>query len=1008
MMRCLFMSFVLMFIPGTTSLLFAQEKLPDEDLERDMKRLPAVELDKVFDSFEVQKGFSLEIVAAEPIVADPVDACFDAEGQMYVAEMRGYPYSQYPVSYDKEAPGKPDFGVVRFLWDTDGDGNMDKSSIFAQDISWPTSVCCYDGGVFVMAPPNLYYFKDTDGDHKADRKEIVATGFDRNNVQGLANNLKWGLDGKIYGASGSNGGTLKVGDKELFSLRGRDFRFDPKTREFEPVTGGRQFGHSMDDWGNRFMCTNSNHIMQAVFPVEYLQRNPYLAAPGMIRTIGKEGAAAPVFRISPAEPWRIVRTKRRASDPKFAKRLPPNELVPVGFFTSATGVTIYRGTAYPKEFQGNAFIGDVGGNLLHRKTLKPNGAAMLAERADQNTEFIRSTDTWFRPVNFVNAPDGTLYVLDMYRETIEHPYSIPKDIKSFLDLESGYNRGRVYRMVSPGMTRIKAPLLTEASTEQLVQQLNSGNSWNRETAQRLLWERQDQTAVELLEQLFEHKETTELGRLHALWTLRGLDALSSELIVSALLDESAGVRVHALKLADAVINENKEVAEAALKLVEDDDFQVQWQLAFTLGELESDESVEALTALARKHAKNSDMRVAILSSVNPIAEAMAISLTQEYIGEKQSALSGIVVELARIVGARNQPEEVNHLLEVVLEYDSNLSAQRLLLQSLGEGLSRSGAGLTAYLKSNKLKDGLKSQLKKRFDSASDLALDEENSESVRKAAIQLLAYADFELSSGSLVELLEPRVPQSLQISAVNALSEQSAKSVGQILIENWKAYSPNVRNAVIEKLMVRADRVQTLLDAVEAEEIKSSEIAQDRKQLLQNHPQDSIRKRARELFGKDIDPNREKIIQQYAAVLGQNSNAKRGYEVFKKNCSTCHKVGTEGYQVGPDLASVKNKSEEDLLIAILDPNREAQSNFTSYTIVTEDGKLYNGLIAAESGTSITLREAEGKETTVLRSNIEELNSSGLSLMPQGLEKNITPQQMADVIIYLKQIGEKK
>ncbi|MEZ6048852.1 MAG: hypothetical protein R3C11_25390 [Planctomycetaceae bacterium] len=129
-----------------------------------------------------------------------MDACFDANGQMYVAEMRGYPFSQYPVSYDPSAPGRVDVGIIRLLRDTDGDGNMDKSFIFAKDISWPTSVCCYDGGVFVIAPPNLHYFKDTDGDFKADHHELIATGFDRNNVQGLANNLKWGLDGKIYGA----------------------------------------------------------------------------------------------------------------------------------------------------------------------------------------------------------------------------------------------------------------------------------------------------------------------------------------------------------------------------------------------------------------------------------------------------------------------------------------------------------------------------------------------------------------------------------------------------------------------------------------------------------------------------------------------------------------------------------------------------------------------------------------------------------------------------------------
>ncbi|WP_197440643.1 PVC-type heme-binding CxxCH protein [Polystyrenella longa] len=971
-----------------------------------MKRLPAVELSDVMESIEVQKGFSLEIVAAEPLVADPVDACFDADGQLYVAEMRGYPFSQYPVSYDESGPGRPDVGVVRLLQDTTGDGLMDKSHIFAKDISWPTSVCAFDGGVFVIAPPNLHYFKDTDGDFKADHHELIATGFDRNNVQGLANNLKWGLDGKIYGASGSNGGTLTRNGKELFSLRGQDFRFDPWTLEFEPVSGGRQFGHSMDDWGNRFEATNSNHIIQVVYPLEYLERNPYLAVSGTMKSIAKEGAAATVYRISPPEPWRIIRTKRRASDPSFAKRLSANELVPIGFFTSATGVTIYRGTAYPEEYQGNAFIGDVGGNLIHRKTLTLDGAAFLAERADQDTEFIRSRDTWFRPVNFVNAPDGTLMVLDMYRETIEHPYSIPEDIKKYLYLESGHDRGRVYRIVSPMMKQIQFPQLKDATSEQLVAELESLNSWNRETAQRLLLERKDLSVVPALEQLFETTNEP-LGRLHALWTLRDLGALKPELIVAALSDSEPWVRVHALKLADAVIDENNDVASAALKLVDDPAFIVQWQLAFTLGELNSDESVKALISLAAKYPKDGDMRVAILSSVNPIAEQMAISVTKDYIENNQTSLSGYVVELARIVGARNQDAEVDHLLDVVLSYQDNLAAQRLVMSSLNEGLTRSGAGLTAYLVSNRPASAIKQKAEKQFEQAAEIAMDEDASETERSNAVEMLSFAEFELAAETLPDLLEAQVPRKLQLAAIDALAEQNQSSVGDILLENWKGYSPDVRNTVIEKMLARADRVQTLLSAVESGSVKPAEITQERKQLLQNHPDKNIKAKSLKLFQVASSEELVKVIAEYTAALSGKTDRERGHQVFVKNCAVCHQVGSEGHKVGPELASVKNKSEEDLLIAILDPNRETQANFVSYTAVSNDGKLYNGIITAESADSITLRQSEGKEITILRSNIDELVSSGLSLMPLGMEKNITPAQMADVVTFIKKIGEK-
>src|SRR5262249_34851040 len=189
------------------------------------------------------------------------------------------------------------------------------------------------------------------------------------------------------------------------------------------------------------------HIRQILLPAHYLQRNPALVIASVLDDIPTEGAAAPVFRISPPEPWRVVRTRQRAADPAIARRLPPTELVVTGFFTSATGVTIYRGGAYPEAYRSNAFIGDVGGNLVHRKILTRNGPEFRATRADQNVEFLASTDNWFRPVNFANTPDGTLLILDMYRETIEHPFSIPEPIKKHLDLTSGKDLGRLYNLM---------------------------------------------------------------------------------------------------------------------------------------------------------------------------------------------------------------------------------------------------------------------------------------------------------------------------------------------------------------------------------------------------------------------------------------------------------------------------------------------------------------------------------------------------------------------------------
>ncbi|MEO2008359.1 MAG: PVC-type heme-binding CxxCH protein, partial [Pirellulaceae bacterium] len=266
---------------------------------KDLPRIPHTPANEAVSTFSLSEGFSLEQVAAEPLVSDPVDACFDEWGRMFVAEMHGYPFSQEPTKLNPAGGGKTDAGIVRLLEDTDRDGVYDRSTVYADKISWPTSVCCFDGGVFVLAPKFLYYFKDTNGDGRADRREVILEGFGRDNVQSLTNNLKWGLDNKIYFAGGRNGGKILHRGKPIFSVNGVDVRFDPRTEEFELITGGQQFGHSMNDWGQRFVCSNSNHIQQVVFPRHYLARNPGLAAPNPVRSIASDGASAPVFRTSP-------------------------------------------------------------------------------------------------------------------------------------------------------------------------------------------------------------------------------------------------------------------------------------------------------------------------------------------------------------------------------------------------------------------------------------------------------------------------------------------------------------------------------------------------------------------------------------------------------------------------------------------------------------------------------------------------------------------------------------
>ncbi|MBC7822051.1 MAG: dehydrogenase, partial [Planctomycetaceae bacterium] len=566
-----------------------------------LPRIPPKEPTDALKTFVVRDGFEMQLLAAEPLVTDPVAMEYDENGRAYVAEMRDYPYtdkaSDKPfVERTKDEP----LGRIRLLEDTDGDGRFDKSTIFAEGLSWPTGLALWKGGVYVVATPDLWYLKDTDGDGKADERRKVLTGFRKFNVQAVINNLKWGLDGKIYGAGSSNGGQIRRGDapdSKRIAMTTADFRFDPRDEagSFEVLSGGARFGNSFDDWGNRFICNIRNPIQHVVLPRHYLARNPHWPARSALHDVAEAGDTIPVFRRSSPEPWRVMNARRLTNDATIAS--PRSESVAAGYMTSACGLTVYRGSAYPPEFYGTIFLCEVAGNLIHHQILKPKGVTFTSQRSDSQSEFVASTDNWFRPVNFVNAPDGTLHVLDMYRETIEHPWSIPDDIKAQLDLESGRDRGRIYRLAPVGFKPPKLPTLGNATTVELVRLLQHSNVWWRETAHRLLFERQDPVAVPELRGTLLCPETQmrqiqnlapdprELCPLHALHLLSSMHALSNTdlLGVLSLWIRTPGLREHAVLLAEPRLAAQPNLLDRVLKTAQDDSARVRLQVAFSLG-----------------------------------------------------------------------------------------------------------------------------------------------------------------------------------------------------------------------------------------------------------------------------------------------------------------------------------------------------------------------------------------------------------------------------------------
>jgi putative membrane-bound dehydrogenase-like protein len=958
-------------------------------------------------TFRLPKGFRAELVACEPNVIDPVAIAFDEDGRLFVAEMRGYPNAGVGTGHITS-------GRIKLLEDRDGDGFYEKCTVFADGLRFPTSVMPWKGGLLVAVAPDIVYFEDTKRTGKADRRRTLYTGFDLANIQQLVNSLQWGLDNWVYGCAGGAGGTVRSAEKVKMppvALRGRGIRFHPdKPGSLEATSGGGQFGLAADDWQSWFTATNSQHLRHIVLPDHYLRRNPSLPVRQVTLDIPDHGAACKVFRVSPFESWRVERTRRRKKDDPNAQRFPATELVPGGFITSACSPVVYSADLFPKEYRGNTFVCDPANNLVHRDVLVPHGATFTARRADDKREFLASTDNWFRPVNLTVGPDGALYVVDFYREVIETPLSLPDDIKKRLNLESR-GRGRIWRIVPTSFRRdakgnaARKPALRKASAGELVKHLDDANVWWRLTAQRLLVERQDRAAAKPLRKLARDAKTGP-GRVHALWTLHGLGALDDALIERALADESARVREQAVRLAEGRLASSARLRSAVAKLADDPSPRVRFQLAFTLSESDAPEAVKALAKIARRDAADPWTQTAVLSSSGKTAPGLLAALVRdkEFTERPSAARLQFLTRLAGVVAAGAGDAELARTLKLLAPEGKKPAAwQAALLEGLGQGLQNSRRNLVKLWEQPPpaLKEAV-AQVLPFFTEAARVARDPKRPASERLAAARLLGSGPFATAAPVLKELLAPRNPGEVQLAAVRALSLHNQSKVADILLAGWGGYSPTVRREVLEALFARPERLRVLLDAIEKKKVLGGQLDPLRLRLLRRHPNIQIRKRALKLLAGEVAPDRQKVVETYRPALKFKADAKRGKEVFKKNCATCHRLENVGVEVGPDLLSaLRTKTKETLLIDILDPSREVDPRYITYLVTTKSGRTFTGMIAADTGSSVTLRRAEKEEDTILRSRIADIQATAKSLMPEELEKQLTKQDVADVIAYL-------
>src|SRR5262245_26224027 len=647
-------------------------------------------------AIKLSEDFKVELFLTEPQVNSPVEMVFDENGRIYVAEMLDYP--------DDPPPGKPARSRIKLLEDNDGDGKYERAVVFADQVLQVSGLLPWKGGLLVTAAPDIFWMKDNDGDGKADVKKVLYTGFPKVNPEHRITNLRYGIDNWVYAANHGNEGKITSPDhpkREPLLIRGADFRFDPVREIAETSSGAAQYGLTFDEWGDEFITENTIHIRNVILPIKYIARAPLLDLPAYAKDISDHGSpSAPMFPLTGPQAWRVERTKLRQQ--RYDEQGLNRKEYVGGYFSAASGGTAYTGDVWPEEYVNNVFTGDVSGNLVHRDIITPDGVTFSAKRPKDGVEFLASTDVWFRPCNFANAPDGNLYMTDIYRMFIETPESIPEEIKKGMDFYAGDRMGRIYRIVSnkprnQNKPRNLHPNLGSVSTEELVKNLENANGWHRTTAQRLIVERQDKSAIPFLKQLFDQSQTP-VGRIHALWTLEGLSALDEQIVLRALKDKDPHVREHAVRLAEELLqtpckrafqtfSENtalikpgghtslipredrarcdransdyrpvaRALTDAILGMSGDSEIRVQFQTAFTLGQLKDKRAMDALAGRAKRRGEDPWFRLAILSSV-----ADRSSQFFHLLREKNPAFENkeMFAQLATLIGARRDPAEL--------------------------------------------------------------------------------------------------------------------------------------------------------------------------------------------------------------------------------------------------------------------------------------------------------------------------------------------------------------
>lgn len=964
-------------------------------------------------NFQIDPGNRIELVAAEPLVLDPVWIDFDHRGRMFVAEYADYPIGPVKADGTAIADAKPLSNIV-LLEDHDGDGRMDHRTVFADGLKFCHSFMPLMDGILACAQTEILYLKDTDGDNVADVREVWFDGFLPAHAQMQIGCPQFGMDNWVYLTyAPGNIVCRRPGFETTDPVRmpRQDMRFHPLTMQLEPVSGLGQFGNTIDNEGHRFFCTNRNPVMMQMIPEAAAKRNPYATISKRHTDVGPSGGDTRVFP--------LVDMKS-------------NWLAHAGTHTSACGVTAYRGDLWNDEFRRSVFACEPVGHLVTRSivTTQPGSPALTATRAKPNADFLASRDTWFRPSSLRTGPDGALYLADMYRMWVEHPKFLPPEIAARIDWRAGEDKGRIWRIVPKDHATPTADFLASESTSEIVKQLQHTNGWWRQTAQRLLFERfanhivppnlrplypatSPQEIVEagtLLRGVLRSTEASAASRHHALQCLAGLHVIKEADLLAAMKDTSPTVRSAASELSLTRFGESSKLRQACQTLLLDSSPQVQLTALLNLRQ-------DGVIWPADKSAKLTTsplwgdlwFQQAALSVAHQQAEMLTTVLAQR---SGHTTASGdhtpLIAQLATTIAAEGNEERLLNILQIAATTRSANADVAAILKGVDQGARRNKGPLPYRTLSSLLTtppDSLKTTAAKilaRIDQVANTGLAADSTIADKQGAMALMAVVKPDDFLQRVPGFLTASQPQKIQQDTIDLVRQSGNPAAAEIVLTRFDQLAPVPRTSAVSLLLMRAGSTVALLNEMKAGRIPAGLIDIAQRMRLLQHKDNGVQTLAGEVFGGVVSSNRKAVADKYEAALTLNASAERGAAVFKKTCSKCHKIDGEGHHVGPDISDTQRRSRDALLYDILDPNRRVDPQFSEYVVMTNDGLTLNGLLVSDSEHQIVLRQAGGKESGIDRANIEEMQATSKSLMPEGMEQDVSVQQMADLLQFLK------